>query len=39
VCDEDAPEHTLHIQPDLGGPDPYWVCEESGQPVAPLGSL
>jgi hypothetical protein len=39
VCDEDAPVHTLHIQPDLGGPDPYWVCEQSGQPVAPLGSL
>ena len=34
-----APEHALHIQPDLGGPDPVWVCEESGQPVAALGRL
>jgi hypothetical protein len=38
-CDETVPVHTLHIQPDLGGPDPYWVCEESGEPVAPLGRL
>ncbi len=37
-CDEDA-EHMVHIQPDLGGPDPTWVCEESGNPVAPLGQL
>ena len=29
----------VHIQPDLGGPDPTWVCEESGTPVAPLGQL
>ena len=35
----DAPEHTLHIEPDLGGPDPVWVCEESGQAVAELGRL
>lgn len=35
----DAPEHALHIQPDLGGPDPVWVCEESGKPVAELGRL
>jgi hypothetical protein len=35
----DAPEHSLHIQPDLGGPDPMWVCEESGQAVAELGRL
>ena len=35
----DAPEHSLHIQPDLGGPDPFWVCEESGSDVAPLGGL
>jgi hypothetical protein len=34
-----GPEHALYIQPDLGGPDPMWVCEESGRPVAPLGSL
>jgi len=39
VCDVTVPVHTLHIQPDLGGPDPYWVCEERGEPVAPLGSL
>lgn len=36
---EDAPIHSLHIQPDLGGPDPVWVCEESGQAIAPLGHL
>ncbi len=36
---EDEPLHALHIHPDLGGPDPMWVCEESGQPVAALGSL
>lgn len=35
----DAPEHALHIAPDLGGPDPWWVCEESGQAVAALGRL
>jgi hypothetical protein len=35
----DAPEHALHIQPDLGGPDPHWVCEESGEAVAELGRL
>ena len=38
-CGERAPQHMLHIQPDLGGPDPVWVCEESGDVVAPLGSL
>ena len=32
---EDAPVHALHIQPDLGGPDPVWVCEESGREIAP----
>jgi hypothetical protein len=32
-------EHSLYIQPDLGGPDPVWVCEESGDVVAPLGGL
>jgi hypothetical protein len=35
----DGPEHSLYIQPDLGGPDPMLVCEESGQAVAPLGHL
>jgi hypothetical protein len=34
-----GPEHSLYIQPDLGGPDPVWVCEESGDVVAPLGGL
>ncbi|MCW2790989.1 MAG: hypothetical protein JWO76_87 [Nocardioides sp.] len=37
-CD-DAPVHALYIQPDLGGPDPMWVCEETGEPVAALGLL
>ena len=31
--------HSLYIQPDLGGPDPVWVCEQSGDVVAPLGGL
>ncbi len=35
----DAAEHSLHIQPDLGGPDPVWVCEHSGDVVALLGGL
>ena len=34
-----APAHALHIEPDLGGPDPVWVCEESGRAVAELGRL
>jgi hypothetical protein len=34
-----APEHALRIHPDLGGPDPVWVCEESGRAVADLGRL
>lgn len=38
-CAADAPEHSLYISPDLGGPDPVWVCEESGDVVAPLGRL
>ncbi|WGX95686.1 hypothetical protein [Nocardioides sp. L-11A] len=37
-CDG-GPVHALHIEPDLGGPDPTWVCEESGVAVAPLGGL
>jgi hypothetical protein len=36
---EAGPQHALYIQPDLGGPDPVWVCEESGQAVAELGQL
>jgi hypothetical protein len=35
----DAPLHALHIEPDLGGPDPSWVCDESGTVVAGLGRL
>ena len=35
----DGAVHSLYIQPDLGGPDPVWVCEESGDVVAPLGGL
>ena len=38
VC-ADAPQHALYIQPDLGGPDPVWVCEETGQVAAALGYL
>lgn len=37
-CDE-GPSHSLYIQPDLGGPDPVWVCEETGQVAAALGFL
>ena len=35
----DGPEHSLYIQPDLGGPEPVWVCEETGLVVAALGHL
>ncbi|MEP9382657.1 hypothetical protein [Nocardioides sp. KR10-350] len=38
-CPPHAPLHSLSISPDLGGPDPVWVCEESGDVVAPLGGL
>ena len=38
-CGRHAPVHALYIQPDLGGPDPVWVCEETGDIVAPLGGL
>lgn len=38
VCGDDANPHELRIAPDLG-PDPHWVCEESGARVAPLGRL
>lgn len=36
--EESARPHELRIQPDLG-PDPHWVCEESGSVVAPVGAL
>jgi hypothetical protein len=35
----DTPPHALYVDPDLGGPDPRWVCEETGTPVAPVGHL
>ena len=38
ACGE-GPVHSLYIHPDLGGPDPVWVCEESGAAAAPLGFL
>jgi hypothetical protein len=39
TCDPEEPEHSLYIEPDIGGPSPQWVCEESGRTVAPLGRL
>ncbi|WP_139977622.1 hypothetical protein [Nocardioides litoris] len=36
---EDGPVHSLYISPDLGGPDPVWVCEETGEVAAALGYL
>jgi hypothetical protein len=38
-CDPEHPEHSLYIEPDIGGPSPTWVCEESGRTVAALGHL
>jgi hypothetical protein len=38
ACD-DLELHSLYIHPELGGPDPAWVCEQSGITVAPLGGL
>ena len=38
ACDDDSP-HALYVDPDLGGPDPRWVCEQSGSVVAPVGRL
>ena len=31
-------DHALFVEPDLG-PDPFWVCERTGLPVAPVGAL
>jgi hypothetical protein len=31
-------DHPLFVEPDLGT-DPFWVCERSGLPVAPVGRL
>lgn len=36
ACDGET--HELRIEPELG-PDPQWVCEESGTVVAALGTL
>jgi hypothetical protein len=38
ACD-DLDVHALYIHPELGGPDPTWVCEKSGIAVAALGRL
>jgi hypothetical protein len=38
ACDYLDP-HALYIHPELGGPDPTWVCETSGIAVARLGCL
>ncbi len=35
---EDA-THALYVDPDLGGPDPTWICEEAGVVVARVGGL
>ena len=37
-CDSEEP-HAIYIHPELGGPDPVWVCERSGATIAPLGKL
>ncbi len=39
ICPREAPLHTLAVHPDLGGPDPVWVCEEAGAQASALGSL
>ncbi len=38
-CPAEVPTHTLAIEPDLGGPDPVWVCQEAGAEVRALGAL
>jgi hypothetical protein len=37
-CDDHDP-HALYVHPEIGGPDPTWVCERAGCRVAPLGWL
>lgn len=37
LCDQAT--HALYVDPDLGGPDPHWVCEEAGAVIAAIGSL
>jgi hypothetical protein len=34
----DHRNHALFVEPDLGA-DPFWVCEVTGLPVAPIGGL
>ena len=38
ACDGSEP-HALYVHPDIGGPEPTWVCEKSGIAVADVGSL
>ena len=38
ACDVLEP-HALYVHPDLGGPDPSWVCEHAGIAVAAIGEL
>ena len=35
----EGPVHTLNIEPELGGPDPVWVCDHAGAVIAALGEL
>jgi len=35
---EERGRHPLFVEPDLG-PDPFWTCERTGLPVAPVGRL
>ena len=35
----EGPVHTLTIEPELGGPDPVWVCDHAGLVIASLGEL
>lgn len=37
VCEHAT--HALYVDPDLGGPDPHWICEEAGLVVAAIGDL
>lgn len=37
LCPEHR-DHRLYVEPDLGT-DPFWVCEVSGLPIAPVGHL
>lgn len=35
----DLQEHSLYVSPELGGPNPVWVCEETATQMAELGRL